>query len=208
MSTTLRYQKYRCAHNRPKSTRHPTGDENTHLTLFKCSVCSLNFANADHLDKHMNGRHGALDLSERPYECPEIGCHKAYATEARLVIHVRRVHEGFKGDHICATCSKPFYTAQALIIHERTHTGDRPFTCAECAATFTSKSDYRVHMRRTHMKIKPFKCEHCGDLFSTGVELHKHMDVHRDGRLYACVVCTRRFSSASSRNKHQIKCTG
>jgi len=155
----------------------------------------------------MKVRHGGHDLTERPYECEEIGCHKAYASEARLAQHVRRVHEGFKGDYICATCSKPFYTPEALEIHSRWHTGERPFACTKCSTKFANESDYRVHMRM-HAKDRPFKCEQCGSLFTTGTSLRKHMNVHVDVGAFACAVCARKFAFASIRDKHQMKCTG
>src|SRR5277367_4053080 len=62
--------------------------------------------------------------------------------------------------YACATCGKWFAHPSHLKIHERYHTGDKPFECSACGKRFSQKSDLTQH-ERIHTGEKPYSCSHC-----------------------------------------------
>ena len=50
--------------------------------------------------------------------------------------------------YACEYCNTAFYRPAELKRHIRVHTGERPFTCPDCSATFAQSSHLYGHQRR------------------------------------------------------------
>ncbi|KAF2273828.1 uncharacterized protein EI97DRAFT_145726 [Westerdykella ornata] len=94
----------------------------------------------------------------RKYECPLQDCNKRFCQKTHLVIHMRS-HNGEK-PHVCRHpgCGQSFSQLGNLRTHERRHTGERPYNCDICGKSFAQRGNVRAH-RIVHQQIKPFTCE-------------------------------------------------
>ncbi len=93
------------------------------------------------------------DLKLNIYICPEPTCMKQYSCKSRLIIHIR-THSGEK-PFKCNVCNKSFNEKGNLKIHMRIHTGEKPYACnfEGCAKSFKAYGHLADHMKR-HLNIK------------------------------------------------------
>ncbi|XP_019741739.1 uncharacterized protein LOC109525588 [Hippocampus comes] len=64
------------------------------------------------------------------------------------IIYIRK---GSKTLLKCAICSRTYKFMSQYVIHQRVHTGERPFECPECKRGFSKKSNLNLHLK-THVK--------------------------------------------------------
>ncbi|XP_025976998.2 zinc finger protein OZF-like isoform X1 [Dromaius novaehollandiae] len=136
-----------------------------------------------------------------------------------------------KNPPTCPECDKSFKSNTALTIHERSHTGERPFKCQECGKGFPSKGDLKRH-QKTHAgragppslraaiclppKLllarpqrgplgpkRPHACAQCGKSFGKSRDLKKHQQTHTAERPFACPQCGSSFRLKQILVSHQ-----
>ena len=134
-------------------------------------------------------------------------CERRFRNRSGLRNHKAKKHRkgylGPEGMHQCQFCEKKFQYSTHLQVHERIHTGEKPFKCKYCGKRFNQKSNLRGHIR-THTGEKPHKCSECGKAFMWGDSLKLHMLRHGGERPFKCEVCGKGFVSNSYLVSHLI----
>ncbi|CAJ1061604.1 uncharacterized protein si:dkeyp-84f3.9 [Xyrichtys novacula] len=77
----------------------------------------------------------------------------------------------------CGYCGQTCKFLSQLIIHQRIHTGERPFKCPECGRGFSKNSNLNLHLK-VHQKNDSYqKCQICNGRILTS-EYAAHMSSH------------------------------
>uniref|UniRef100_A0A914NA03 C2H2-type domain-containing protein n=1 Tax=Meloidogyne incognita TaxID=6306 RepID=A0A914NA03_MELIC len=100
----------------------------------------------------------------------------------------------------CSFCQKVFTNRSNLIVHLRSHTGEKPYKCQLCPYACAQSSKLTRHMRTHGQQGKEvFNCSICQMPFSVHSTLEKHMR--------KCVVQNGYGNNSSSKNDKQIPTT-
>ena len=106
-------------------------------------------------------------------------------------------------EYSCDICHKQFDSANSVLRHKRSHTGDRPYICKICGWGFNLSGNLNQHLA-IHQKVKPFKCVYCGKTFARSNVLKAHVRCHTGERPFQCQLCGSKFIIGHNLKKHMV----
>ncbi|XP_029049931.2 zinc finger protein 808 [Osmia bicornis bicornis] len=223
-----------CAEKQTNLSEHKRHLLENHPELcHRCPKCGTLFAlsqdvtrhtreNKCRVDKELNETKATLIKNE--WRCGS--CSFSTNSRAEFIFH-EALHSGMVENeqddpncsksvakYSCPVCKKSF-TKVSLRNHIRSHTGERPFPCAKCHASFSRRADLNAHQKECtgstssdwsdeSGRKRSFVCSECNDAFYTRHALRQHMLRHA-GKKYKCGLpgCPTVLRTASELRSHR-----
>ncbi|XP_037540586.1 telomere zinc finger-associated protein [Nematolebias whitei] len=106
----------------------------------------------------------------------------------------------------CPICYKSFKSKYYLKVHNRRHTGERPFGCLKCGKRYFRKDNLMFHQSRDCTQV--LTCSICPSKFNTKEELRVHGVTHTGEMPHKCSTCSEQFMYKRNLTMHMMKAHG
>ncbi|XP_037334904.2 telomere zinc finger-associated protein [Pungitius pungitius] len=119
------------------------------------------------------------------------------------------LEEDSKKDSVqCPICDKSFKSKYYLKVHNRRHTGERPFGCLKCGKRYFRKENLLLHESRDCAKVQTHTCVTCSSTFDGKEELRLHVVSHTGNMPHKCSICPEQFIHKKNLTSHMMKVHG
>ncbi|KAK1170697.1 GDNF-inducible zinc finger protein 1-like [Acipenser oxyrinchus oxyrinchus] len=173
------------------------------VVKYSCDLCTQLFTNHKNLRQHRLTVHN----DERRYACKL--CDKRFKRQKDINDHIRKVHEKKRSPQACPYCDKIISSKGGLTVHIRIHTGEKPYKCPDCPASFAQKSSFNTHHIQLSHGIIPeiiYRCDTCNQTFANRCNLKSHQrHVHSNERNFPCDICTKMFKRKKDVKRHVLQ---
>ncbi|XP_022199644.2 GDNF-inducible zinc finger protein 1 [Nilaparvata lugens] len=105
----------------------------------------------------------------------------------------------------CESCGIGCSTRASLAEHERRHTGEKPFSCSECHASFKRMQGLKNHIQIIHKisESRQYSCNECNKKSAQLGNIVRHiLQVHRMVKRFICSLCTLKYSQSQDLKHH------
>ncbi|XP_062139366.1 zinc finger protein 771-like isoform X1 [Drosophila sulfurigaster albostrigata] len=108
--------------------------------------------------------------------------------------------------HMCEYCGYRTSIRGNLRIHRRRHTGEKPFCCTICNASFVAQYQLTTHKERhldANQRRCRYMCQVCNVGFLSARSLYHHRSLHAAVKLYKCTMCDKSYAQAAGYAQHK-----